>query len=488
MRRRADRSHAVQAGSRILATAFLLVAVSTPGWTANGPPATFASAEQAVDALVTATRNTRLAELRQILGTEGRALIWSGDRVADRVGRDKFIAAYDRGHRLEITGSTRGVLIVGPEQWPFPIPLVRDGTGWHFDTPAGVQEILNRRVGRNELNVIEVCRAFVVAQREYAARDPMGSGLAEFAQKFLSTAGARDGLYWPTQPGEQYSPLGPLRQRPAPGLHGRGAAKPLPYHGYYYRMLTGQGADAPGGAHDYIVDGHLSGGFALVAYPAQCGESGIMTFLVNQTGVVYQKNLGPDTPTIAAQALRVRPGCHVDDALTRSDACPSSSTTAHRGRGPEPPASDAQLPELSASSSVRGLFPSKEGQEVRHLLGGQLWPGAALALGLERHEEGVVPHRREDDPGTLGALQAIETTPDLAARLLARERVTRKTPLARDQLAAPLGIARLGEESLPAVNSSRSTERIGRVEKRDQVAHLVRGEIWSIGPRGPDAS
>ena len=163
-----------------------------------------------MDALVTATRNTRLAELRQILGTEGRALIWSGDRVADRVGRDKFIVAYDHGHRLEMTGSTRAVLIVGPEQWPFPIPLVRDATGWHFDTPAGVQEILNRRVGRNELNVIEVCRAFVVAQREYAERDPMGTGLAEFAQNFLSTPGTRDGLYWPTQPGEEDSPLGPL--------------------------------------------------------------------------------------------------------------------------------------------------------------------------------------------------------------------------------------------------------------------------------------
>ncbi len=308
MKRRARRLHALQAGLRILVTALLLVAPSTPGWTAGGPPATFASAEQAVDALVTATRNTRLAELRQILGTEGRALIWSGDRVADRLGRDKFIAAYDHGHRLEMTGSDRGVLIVGPEQWPFPIPLVRDGTGWHFDTPAGVQEILNRRVGRNEFNVIEVCRAFVVAQREYAARDPMGTGLAEFAQRFLSTPGTRDGLYWPTQPGEPDSPLGPLvASARAEGYRRTPAAQPIPYHGYYYRILTRQGANAPGGPRDYIVDGHMRGGFALVAFPAKYGNSGIMTFLVNQTGIVYQKNLGPGTPIIAAQLAAFDP-------------------------------------------------------------------------------------------------------------------------------------------------------------------------------------
>ena len=306
--RRAGQSRTIRPGLPVLMAALLLVAASLPGWTAGEPPATFASAQQAVDALVTATRNTRLADLRQILGPEGRALIWSGDRVADRVGRDKFTVAYDHGHRLEIAGSTRAVLIVGPEQWPFPIPLVRDATGWHFDTHAGVQEILNRRVGRNELNVIEVCRAFVVAQREYAARDPMGSGLAEFAQNLLSTPGTRDGLYWPTEPGEPDSPLGPLvASARAEGYQRTPVAQPIPYHGYYYRMLTRQGANAPGGARDYVVDGHMRGGFALVAFPAKYGNSGVMTFLVNQTGIVYQKNLGPDTPTIAVQLAAFDP-------------------------------------------------------------------------------------------------------------------------------------------------------------------------------------
>ena len=306
--RRAGPSQTVRPSLPVLVAALLLVVPSTIGWTAGGPPATFASADAAVDALVTATRNTRLADLRQILGSEGRALIWSGDRVADRVGRDKFIAAYDHGHRLEKTGATRAVLIVGSERWPFPIPLVRDGTGWHFDTSAGIQEILNRRVGRNELNVIEICRAFVVAQREYAARDPMGTGLAEFAQNFLSTPGTRDGLYWPTQPGEEDSPLGPLvANARAEGYQRTPAAQPIPYHGYVYRMLTRQGADAPGGPRDYVVDGHMRAGFALVAFPAKYGNSGVMTFLVNQTGIVYQKDLGPDTSTVAAQLAAFDP-------------------------------------------------------------------------------------------------------------------------------------------------------------------------------------
>jgi hypothetical protein len=308
MRRRARQAHAVQAGLPVLAALLFLVAPSTSAWAAGGPPATYASPEQAVEALVTATRTTRLKELRQILGTEGRALIWSGDRVADRLGRDKFITAYDHSHRLEATGPNTMVLIVGPEQWPFPIPLVRNGASWHFDTSGGVREILNRRVGRNELNVIEVCRAFVVAQREYAARDPMGTGLGEYAQRFLSTPGTRDGLYWPAQPGEPESPLGPLvASARAEGYRRTPAPQPIPYHGYLYRILARQGANAPGGPRDYVVDGHMTRGFALVAFPARYGNSGVMTFLVNQTGIVYQKNLGPDTSTIAAQIAAFDP-------------------------------------------------------------------------------------------------------------------------------------------------------------------------------------
>ena len=302
----------VEAGVLVLVTALLLLGTAT-AWAAAEPPETFASPEQAVDSLVAATRNTRLKELRQILGAEGRALIWSGDRVADRLGRDTFIAAYDRGHRLQLNGANEAVLIVGSEQWPFPIPLVKNGSGWHFDTASGVQEILNRRIGRNELSVIDVCRAFVIAQREYAARDPMGTGLGEFAQKFLSTPGARDGLYWPTRADEPESPLGPLVARArAEGYQRQPPPRPTPYHGYYYRILTRQGANAPGGARDYIIDGHMRGGFALLAFPAKFGNSGVMTFLVNQTGIVYQKNLGPDTPTIATQITTFDP----DDTWT----------------------------------------------------------------------------------------------------------------------------------------------------------------------------
>ena len=300
--RHVQRSRAVRIGmSALLMAVVPLATMSGRGWAAGEPPETFASPEQAVSALVAATRNTRLKELRQILGAEGRALIWSGDRVADQLGRDTFVGAYDQGHRLQETGPEGAVLIVGSEQWPFPIPLVRNPSGWHFDTAAGVQEILNRRVGRNELSVIAVCRAFVIAQREYAARDPMGTGLGEFAQKFLSTAGTRDGLYWPIQGDEPESPLGPLVARARlEGYQRRSPPQPTPYHGYYYRILTRQGTNAPGGARDYIIDSHMRGGFALVAFPAKYGNSGVMTFLVNQTGIVYQKNLGPDTPTVAA--------------------------------------------------------------------------------------------------------------------------------------------------------------------------------------------
>jgi hypothetical protein len=288
------------------AAALLLLALATPA--AGTAPATFPSPEAAVDALVTATRHARLGELRRILGPDGAALIWSGDPVADRRGRDRFVGAYDQGHHLDAAGPDRTVLIVGPEQWPFPIPLVRDGARWRFDTAAGVREILDRRIGRNELTVIEVCRAYVVAQREYAARDPMGTGLGEYAQRILGTPGTRDGLYWPTRAGEPESPLGPLVARAqAEGYRRPPPSEPVPFHGYLYRVLTRQGPHAPGGARDYLVDGRLRGGFALVAFPAKYGNSGVMTFLVNQTGIVYQKNLGPDTASIAAQITAFDP-------------------------------------------------------------------------------------------------------------------------------------------------------------------------------------
>ena len=204
----------------------------------------------------------------------------------------------------------RAVLVIGNREWPFPIPLVKQGGAWRFDTEAGAEEILNRRIGRNELGAIEVCRAHVDAQREYASKDRNGDGILEYASRFRSSPGQRDGLYWPVGPDEETSPMGPLMAsaqaegyftQQLPG-HER-----QPYHGYYYRILTRQGEDAPGGAYDYIVRDRMIGGFALVAFPAKYGASGIMTFIVNQDGVVYQSDLGPDTEAIARQMTEFNP-------------------------------------------------------------------------------------------------------------------------------------------------------------------------------------
>jgi hypothetical protein len=283
------------------------------GLAATARQETFAAPETAVDALIAATRAGKTAELLKILGPGAEKLIKSGDPVADKTARTHFVAAYDASHSLETEGP-KALLIIGPENWPFPIPLVRQGSVWRFDTAAGKQEILNRRIGRNELSVIEVCRAYVEAQREYAAKDRLGSGTLEYAQHFVSAPGKHDGLYWETSGGEEQSPLGPLvAEARAEGYDGRTPhVKPRPYHGYYYKIIKRQGPHAPGGAKDYVVDGHMTGGFALVAFPAKYGDSGVMTFMVNQTGIVYEKNLGPETAKIAANLTEYDP----DDSWT----------------------------------------------------------------------------------------------------------------------------------------------------------------------------
>jgi hypothetical protein len=203
--------------------------------------------------------------------------------------------------RLEKDGPDKVTLVFGREGWPFPIPLVRGQSGWSFDTEAGEQEILNRRIGRNELGAIDVARAYVRAQRTYAASDHDGSGVMAFAQRMASTPGKRDGLYWPAVEGQPLSPFGPLVASAVAEGYSKKSDKPTPYHGYLYRVLTAQGAHAPGGAYSYIINGHMIGGFALVAYPVDYGNSGVMTFIVNQQGVVYEKDLGDDTATVAAK-------------------------------------------------------------------------------------------------------------------------------------------------------------------------------------------
>jgi hypothetical protein len=268
----------------------------------------FASPEQAADALAAAWHSGHTADVLAIFGPAGENLVSSHDRVAERQARARLAALYDEGHRIETDGSDKAVLILGKDEWPYPIPLVRQDTAWRFDAQAGGEQILDRRIGHNELNAIAVCRSYVEVQRDYAAADPTGSGLHEYAQKVTSTAGKRDGLYWPATAGSDESPLGSLvAAAEARGYHPVSSEGRAPFEGYFYRILTQQDESAPGGAKNYIVNGHMTGGFALLAFPAKYGSSGVMTFIVNQDGIVFQKNLGPDTSGIARRITSYNP-------------------------------------------------------------------------------------------------------------------------------------------------------------------------------------
>ena len=305
--RRGDRVGRV--GTRLVAA--VLVAVSLgAGWgsVASGAAAQrrFASLDEATGAFIAALRAGDQKALVAILGDEAKRLVTSGDAVADRRIGERFVALYDEQHRLD-AGGGKVVLVVGREEFPFPIPIVPDGPSWRFDTAAGKEEILNRRIGQNELNAIQVCLAYVDAQREYYARDPDGDGLLQYARAFASRPGKRDGLYWPTKDGEPPSPLGPFVVRARAEGYSKQTGGPTPYWGYYYRILSAQGKDAPGGAYDYVAQGRMFGGFALVAHPAQYGVSGVMTFVVNHDGVVYQKDLGPRTAAIATAMKEFNP-------------------------------------------------------------------------------------------------------------------------------------------------------------------------------------
>jgi Protein of unknown function (DUF2950) len=267
----------------------------------------FPSPEEGVRALMDAAKNNDTASLLQVLGPEAQPFINTGDAVSDRASRARFVQAYEEAHTLVQVGDTQVILQIGNDAWPFPIPLVKDNTSWRFDSKEGKEEILNRNIGRNELDVIQVCLAYVDAQREYYRSNPQHIALLQYASKFMSTKGKRDGLYWETTAAEPPSPLGPLVAQARREGYERTAGKPIPYHGYYYKMLTGQGPSAPGGAYDYVVRGQMIGGFAMVAYPAQYGSSGIMTFIVNHDGVVYQKDLGPNTTALAQSMTKFNP-------------------------------------------------------------------------------------------------------------------------------------------------------------------------------------
>jgi len=268
----------------------------------------YATPRQAADALAAAVKADDQTELLAILGPGSEDLVDSGDPVADRKGRARFVRAYEGKNSLEEAAEDRRVLIVGQRDYPFPIPIVRRGELWLFDTPAGSEEILDRRIGRNELHTIRVMQAYVDAQREFVCRK--GNVGREFAQKFVSSAGKQDGLYWPAAPGEEESPFGPLIAK-ATGegyVNGLDQQAPEPFHGYLYKILRAQGEHAEGGAFDYVVEDKMVLGFALVAYPARYGASGIMTFMVNQEGMIYEKDLGDQTGAEAAAMTVFDPG------------------------------------------------------------------------------------------------------------------------------------------------------------------------------------
>lgn len=287
----------------IAAVATLLIGAAGSQAAVPASPAqrTFASPEEAVQALVEAVKAGDTKALAAILGPESRPLIRSGDKVANKQARERFVRAFEQSNTLEKPTDTRAVLLIGQDEWRLPIPVVKEGDAWRFDTAAGKEEILNRRIGRNELNTVQVCLAYVDAQREYARVPREGDGLLKYAMKFRSDEGKQNGLYWRAMEGEVPSPLGVLVANARAEGYSRktSGGKPAPYHGYLYRILTAQGPGAPGGAYDYVVNGKMIGGFALVAYPARYGVSGVMTFIVNHQGVVYEKDLGTDTEQIA---------------------------------------------------------------------------------------------------------------------------------------------------------------------------------------------
>ena len=251
---------------------------------------TFASAEEAVKALISAARNNDDSEIVAIFGPDGKDLIFSGDKVADKQRREKFLADYDEQNKLVPEGDSM-ILVISKKDWPFPIPVAKKGGKWFFDTKKGKEEVLNRRIGMNELFTIQTVLAVVDAQREYAMIDHDGDGLREYAEKFASDPGKQNGLYWKTKEGEDPSPLGELLVKAKAEGYSKKDSKgnPVPYHGYFYKILKAQGKNVPGGAYDYIINGHMIGGFAIVAWPAKYGNSGVMTFVVNHDGVVYQK-------------------------------------------------------------------------------------------------------------------------------------------------------------------------------------------------------
>jgi len=268
----------------------------------------FATPDEALKAVIEDLKADNLPDLVKIFGPSIEPILNSGDPVADRNARERFVAFAEEHHHFDGSGDSL-TLVIGKDDWPFPIPLKKVNDRWLFDTAAGWEEILNRRIGENELSTVQTMLAYVDAQGDYAEFQRQRSGTPEYAQRILSDPGKMDGLYWPVAEGDPQSPLGPLMAAAGAAGYRRSAKaeEPNPYHGYYFKVLTGQGPNALGGAADYIVGGRMIGGFGLVAWPARYGDSGVVTFMVNHDSVVYQKNLGPQTATIAPVISRFDP-------------------------------------------------------------------------------------------------------------------------------------------------------------------------------------
>ncbi len=294
-----------------LSAAILLFAMATAALAQQD----YKTPQDAVDALVATARSGDQKAALVVLGHGGEDIISSGDKVSDDAVRQRFVTSYDAKHEITMKGDNEAVLVIGDNDYPFPIPIAHNKNGtWSFDTEAGRREILYRRIGHNELDAIQICLAYVDAQNEYASTDRTGAGANVYAQRFVSAPGKKDGLYWPTGQGEEQSPLGELFAAASRQGYRAGEDR-SPYHGYYYKILTKQGPAAQGGAADYVVNGNMIGGFALVAYPAQYRNSGVMTFIVNYAGSVFQKDLGHDTANIAEDMTSFNP----DQTWTKVD-------------------------------------------------------------------------------------------------------------------------------------------------------------------------
>ena len=284
------------------------LALATPFAALAVEQETFSTPEAATEALLTALKADSDEAMIKIFGEAHRDLVTYADRATASASRARIVAAMQTLRVLHEAGPDRRVLVIGDKAWPVPIPIVRTGERWRFASEEGEDELLNRLVGANERNAIYVLRAFVDAQRVYASRDRNGDGVFEYAQKLRSTPTRQDGLYWAADPakGEEPSPVGPLLAESAPYLEGRQAGDP--YRGYHFKILTRQGPDAAGGAYNYLVNGRMIAGFAMVAYPADHGHTGVMTFIVNHNGQVFEKDLGPNSAKVGAALTNFNPG------------------------------------------------------------------------------------------------------------------------------------------------------------------------------------